>query len=246
MPRVVVFTEGQSELVFVRTTLLLCIDNSKLGFHCLTLRGGRFKTSVYRYGSQDREAYFLIVDAGGDASVLTAMLNRERGLFQKGYDRIIGLRDMYSQAYLRKAGRKVDENVINVFKNNAECTLQRTSNPGKIRLHYAIMELEAWFLGMHDLFARIDARLSVECVKQAVGMELDKIDPQKEFVKPANKLAAILQLIGWQYRKSQRDAERICSLLTIQDYGDATKNGRCSSFAGFRADLLGDPVTSLS
>ena len=105
MRKVAVFTEGQSELVFVRHLLLRVADPSKLSFECHELLAGRLSPVPYRYCGANPEVHFMIVNVHCDEGVLSSIRQREKGLIEKsGYEGILGLRDMYSAAYTRRSG----------------------------------------------------------------------------------------------------------------------------------------------
>ncbi len=46
MRKIAVFTEGESELLFIRKLLFITINNNKLSFECVSL-GGQINNSVY-------------------------------------------------------------------------------------------------------------------------------------------------------------------------------------------------------
>lgn len=102
----------------------------------------------------------------------------------------------------------------------------------------AIMELEAWFLAMYDIFSRINSRLSVDYIEKELGFNLADIDPQTEFFKPAEEVHRIFQLVGLRYQKSTHDVESICSRINTNDLCNAFKNRRCSSFRDFYQEMI--------
>jgi hypothetical protein len=69
----------------------------------------------YAYENEMAEVYFLIVNTQGDGSVLPAIKRREKGLFAQGFQKIIGLRDMYSQAYCEISPGVIDETLIQQY-----------------------------------------------------------------------------------------------------------------------------------
>lgn len=73
---------------------------------------------------------------------------------------------MYSQAYSEISPRIIDNNVMQQFIEGAKHSIATMSQPDKIHFHFAIMELEAWWLCMYTLFAKIDKQLTVEFISQ--------------------------------------------------------------------------------
>lgn len=238
MRKVVIFTEGQSEQIFIRHLLLQTMDCSKVSFRCLRLYAGREIPAKFDYLNPNAEINFLIVNVGQDEKVLSIIKEREANLIRKGFERIIGLRDMYSEEYSKRSPSEINNSITRLFIDGWNSTIQKMSNPSKIRMHIAIMELEAWFLGIYDIFKRINSILSVEYIENELGFNLADIDPQTEFFKPAEEVNRIFQLVGLQYKKKEHDLESICSKINTDDLCNAFKNGRCSRFKDFYEELL--------
>ena len=101
MRKIVLFVEGQAEQIFIREMLLrhYVYDVNLVCIRCLQLISEQLESAEYDYGNEDAPNYYMIINAGGDNKVLSAMLRRQASLFAKGYQMIIGLRDMYSKFY---------------------------------------------------------------------------------------------------------------------------------------------------
>jgi len=214
------------------------MDCSKISFRCLRLYAGREIRAKYDYLNPSAEINFLIVNVGQDEKVLSIIKEREANLIRKGFERIIGLRDMYSEEYSKRSPNEINDIVTMSFIKGWNSTIQKMSDPSKIRMHIAIMELEAWFLGIYDIFKRINSILSVEYIENELGFNLADIDPQTEFFKPAEEVNRIFQLVGLQYKKKEHDVESICSNINNDDLYNSFKNGRCSRFKDFYEELL--------
>ena len=240
MRRIAIFVEGQTALIFVRQMLLLLIDNSKLSFSCWEWYEYELRHCLKfnHYHSPDPDIHFTIIDSRNDEGVLTALKDRERGLLKKGFEKIIGLRDMYSENYRKRAGSNINEQVANAFINEWERGIQEMSDPLKIKIHVSIMELEAWFLGMYSILERINAKLSVDYILERLGFDLRIVDPQKEFFHPTVNLNQVLDLVKLKYDKSRDHVEGICSQIKPEDFNEAFENGRCSCFKDFYDELL--------
>jgi len=99
MKKIAIFVEGQTELITVREFLLREFDYT-VKIECRTLfKPGKFNKAPYDYNSSDAEFHFQIVNVGNDTAVLQRILEREKHMWNSGYEKIIGLRDMYSQIY---------------------------------------------------------------------------------------------------------------------------------------------------
>ncbi len=99
MKKVAVFTEGRGELIFVRNLLPKVFGCEDLSFECFELHSGEFQGVPYRDIRPNSTIHFLIVNVANDGKVITAIKEREAALLKRGYDVIIGLRDVYSEAY---------------------------------------------------------------------------------------------------------------------------------------------------
>ena len=238
MKKVAIFTEGQSEQIFVRHFLEEKIGWEKISFRCIRLHANALHDVPFSYCSPNADVYFLLVNVGNDEKVLSAIKEREKDLFRRGYEKIIALRDMYSESYCRRSARLISDSVTEMFLNHWRSTVQTMSEPSKISLQVAIMELEAWFLGMYCIFERVDSSLSVDYIESELGFNLRSVDPQREFFHPADTLNSIFRLIGLQYGKSKDEVESICSRIRSTDYCTAFEDGRCSSFEEFYNELL--------
>ena len=237
MRRLAVFTEGQTEQVLVRHIVGRVVDHSDLGFDCLRISGTRHERVPFRYGDTSRQIYILLFNVGNDESVITAVRDRKQGLAEKGYE-IIALRDIYSENYLRQAGRCVNQSVVEKMIRSMEKQFGRSTRGSMASLHFAVMEVEAWYLGMYELLEEIHSTLSVDFVESKTGLKLANLDPQSEFVHPSSFLDSLLRLVGDKYKKDRKDAERFASRVTLEHLQTATGGGRCSHLKQFLATLL--------
>jgi hypothetical protein len=238
MRKVAIFTEGQSEQIFVRNLLLQTIDCSKVSFKCFKLYAGKTVPARFDFPNPNAEVSFLIVNVGQDEKVLSIIKEREKDLIRKGFVRILGLRDMYSDEYLKRSPKEINSSVIEAFIDGWNSTIQNMSDPSKIKMHIAVMELEAWFLAIYHIFERKNSKLSVEYIESQLGINLNDIDPQTEFLKPSEEVNRIFQLVGLQYKKKEHDVESICSKINNDDIINVFENGRCSKFKDFYEELL--------
>jgi hypothetical protein len=237
MKKIAVFLEGQSEQIFVRELLRRTCDPNRISFECRQLRSDSMKKARFDYPNPIAEVHFLLVDVGSDEKVLSAVKEREAHLFRMGFERIIALRDMYSAEYHKRSPNVIDEAVIQDFVSGALTTISSMSAPQAIRVHFSVMELEAWLLAMYRLFERIDPKLTVDFIETELGFRLPDVDPQKLFYRPADVLDRIMQLAERSYRKSRGDVESICRRIDLDDISCATANSRCSLLKDFYADI---------
>lgn len=186
MEKIVFFVEWSTELIFVRE-ILPKILWFEISINCMELRSNKLKSVKYNYWSPESKLYFLIIDVWNDEKVLSVIKEREKSMIKNWYKKIIRLRDMYSEKYLNKTkkDRKIDKSVTNKFIKSAQDEIKLMNNSDKISLHFAIMEIEAWFLAFYQVFEKINPKLTCKFMKNITWYNLKDIDPQTEFFKPS-------------------------------------------------------------
>lgn len=239
--KLAVFVEGQTELIFVREFLKqwYAYDINVIGFDCYKLLSDEFCDASYKYGSEDSENYFFLVNVGNDNTVLSAIIKRIKFLQNKGFQVVVGLRDMYSRLYIKDAGkREIVDSVSQQYFNSVKEVLGNIENGSFVDFHFAIMEVEAWFLGVPGFLEKLDECLTPDYVKQEVGIDLEN-DPERTIFHPAAELGKIYSLAGKQYDKHQSDISAIMATLTPDDFLELITSGKCNAFKAFAESLLG-------
>jgi len=150
MRKFVIFVEGQAEFITVREFLLREF-NYVVNIECRTLfNASELRKAPYDHVNPMAQYHFQVINSGNDAAVLKRILEREQSLWEAGYEKIVGLRDMYSEDY-REEARQIDPAITQRFIDGANETLrQKAKFPEKIMFCFAIMEVEAWFLGISN------------------------------------------------------------------------------------------------
>ena len=235
MKKVVIFTEGQAELLFVRELLIRTIDNNDLSFECFELMAGRQFPFPYEQSSPTAKIHFLIINVGTDERVLSEINDRGTKYTNQGIE-IIGLRDMYSEAY-KKYSNQIDQKVINMICQYHEKIIRQINHSDMIHFFFAIMELEAWFLAMYRIFERIDPSLTTENIEKKLNYDLERDDPEKTYFHPAVQVVQILQLAGRNYKKHQSDVLSIVSQINEEDIKNVISNNFCSCFVQLHSEI---------
>ncbi len=232
--KIAIFVEGQTEATFIRNMLSLVLGHDKISCDITTLsRGTRTPYSIVNPTAQHE---YVILIAPGDSSVLSSMLERYPRLIAEGYDRVVGLRDMYGEAY-RKVATKVDRAIIQKFCDGSNAQLASVTPPDKIHFHFAIMELEAWFLAMPGLFQGVDHSLTVSQIKDKGGIDLAVIKVEDIF-HPAKTVGEIFDIVGKQYKKTESDAEAITAKLAKDAIEDLVVTNNSPSFTDFYRSIM--------
>jgi hypothetical protein len=149
------------------------------------------------------EYYVLIMDCAGDDSVKSRIIEEYDGLVTKGYEAIIGIRDVYPlpQDAIPELTRRLPLYVKTV--------------PVRVVFVLAVMEVEAWFLAEYTHFERMATALTVASISANLGFDPSE-DDMEQRLNPAGDLHAAYQLVGLAYSKRRANVQRTVGEL---DYG---------------------------
>lgn len=246
MKRIAIFVEGHGELIFVREFLLKWFEWN-VEVQCLEVRSSNYFPTEYDNLNPTASFHFQIWNVGSDLNVLPEMKRRANKLFNNGYTKIVGLRDMFGDQYkklLEKRNRRQEiDNELNnkiQFSNENQIKdflteMQLTENC--IQMCFSIMELEAWILSFSDLQARIDTQLTNDFIYKNLNINLLEIDTETTFFHPKEKLKAIWELVGKNYGKHQKEMNEIMGHLDKNDFEELLESGKCNSFKHFVTSL---------
>jgi hypothetical protein len=242
--KIAIFVEGQTELVFVREMLLTLFEHTNIHLECYNLfTDTKHDNAEYPFPNQKADFCFEINNVGNDNRVLQAILKREQLMWNSGFDRIIGLRDMYSRNYKETLAEKglpnaIDTAINQAFITGTNSTIQKQAKqPDKIYFHYSIMEIEAWILGMYFIFKKFDGLLTSAYIKEKLGFDLAEANVAEGFFRPAEVLDNILGLSAEKYEKSKSDINSIAAKMDKMYLQDLLLSGRCPSFNHFYGSL---------
>ena len=240
-----VYVEGQSELLFVADILQKYsnYDASLCGFKCINLVADNLCEIKYpSQGGQYSTNFYQIVNVNNDNRVISKLNKDIPNLLKNGFDIIIGLKDVYSETYEKLCRNPIVDRVSieKMFQNQRVCIKDQGAD---CRLHFAIMEYEAWILAL--LKKSIDTKGS-DFNKRCEDLKYDiKCDPELTIYHPTKWVREIMQSCGIDYCKSDSDSYSILSSLTTDDYEALRYSGRCLSFAKFLDSLLGKDCPNL-
>jgi len=236
--RIAFFVEGLTETIFIRSLLLNIFDSSKLEIMFVRLLNSSRGAPTYSMPNPTAIIKFLLIDVEGDSNVLSGIKEREKDFFSKGYKKIIGLRDMYSDEYKRTSKkREIDDRIVSLIISKAQGEIDKMNNPKLIKLHFATMEIEAWFIAMVDVLNKIDIRLTHSFIKRKLSFDILIIDPQLFFRKPSNDLAKIYLLVGKTYQKTKKSLESLMSKMQKEDFYNLYNSGKVSNYKIFFEDV---------
>ena len=201
----------------------------ELCIRCLKLVAERLNPSEYDFGNDNANNYFLIINAGCDNKVLSAMLHRRNGLVSEGYRMIIGLRDMYCALYRELSplavSPKMNQEIISAARQQiAEAKVS------DVIIDFAIMEVETWMLALLD---RWRGSLSDD----EIARFLNPNDPLENIYHPAGVVKDLSGIAGEPYDKHVSQVNSIMSKIEWEDYCALYSSNRCPSFNVFLDDL---------
>jgi hypothetical protein len=207
LKKLAIFVEGYTELLFVDALLNEMVVPHNILIEQRKIRGGgaaRRTSALIKAASaaSGQQYYVLLVDCGGDALVKNRIQEEHDGLSKKGYEKIIGIRDVRPQF------RRED---IPRLELGLRTHVKTSLIPVEFIL--GVMEVEAWFLAEFSHFERIDPAITVAAIGHSLGFDPENGDMSLREA-PADDLNACYALAGKKYSKG--DDEGAVKAL---DYG---------------------------
>ncbi|MBD5356467.1 MAG: DUF4276 family protein [Bacteroides sp.] len=237
--KIAVYVEGHTELIFVCEFLRKWYDNdpSKVCIRYEYLNGVRPIKKNLEFGDKHSQRIYIIVNAGNDTTALSGAFKTASNRKSNGLDRILVLRDMYSKKYRQdKKQRGIDPIRNNKFINEAQSEINKRGFKGYVYCHFAIMEIEAWFLGMGWYFQKVDSSFTPDYLLSQLKFDL-KDDPETKYYHPVKWMEKIYKHFGSNYRKHEKEVNSIMSNLDKSDFETLFRSGKCASFNSFVVNL---------
>lgn len=241
MKKVAIYVEGKTEMFFVYHLLLNIYSSrrSQMAIDCFeVLKDGDFGSMGCRICNENAKFYFEIINVGGDKKLLSTIINRGAYNEKKGFQKIIGIRDMYSLEYKHKS-KIIDQDVSQRFIEQARKEINdRYCNPKKIVFIFSIMEIEAWLLAFYKVFERQDKNLSKKEISNILGFDIETENPENKLFHPKKNIEDIYEhsskLIKY---KEGESVSKFMSKLKESDITEAKANGKISHFFIFLEEL---------
>ncbi len=217
MKRIAIFVEGLTEQILVRRMLESVLQRKEIAIQTVKLSGGhnsRMSFTVMQAAQVHRqtEYYVLIYDCGGETNVKGYLMMQHRSLVDKGYSCILGLRDVYPNFQ--------HEDVPKLRRGlNYDISQKRAV----IKIHLAIMETEAWFLGEYRHFTRVSQKLTPEFIEKRLGF-----NPRTENMElrqaPAHDLKEVYRLVDRDYTKKRKKLNSVVEKLDFHYFTHGLAN----------------------
>lgn len=239
--KIAIFVEGQAEYIFVREFLQKWYgyDPEHLGIECYAFRSDKTNNVPYPFGDRNSEIFYQIYNVGNDNSVLSKIMKNAERLKNAGFQLIIGLSDMFCDQYHKTSGlpRTIKEETNQLFIQKRQNIIKEKKLQDFVHYHFAIMEVEAWFLGMYQYLLKIDTKLTPKYILKNLDVNLNN-DPETTIYHPAKVLDDIYGLVNNKYGKHESDINKITGLLDKTDFENLINSDRCHSFKDFATDIL--------
>lgn len=224
MKRAAFFVEGLTELLFVKRLLSEVAGAKRIIFQEEAWHSKAFVTLTSAPLTPGDETHFaLIIDCQGDRSVKSAMMDRRQRLQAAGYERLVGLRDVYPE----------DRSTIADLRRSLRYGVP--TRGVRTTIYLAVMEIEAWFVQELSHFARIDSSLT-DAVLQASGILMPQGLSAETLDHPAATLDEIYKLANKRYRKRRAQLSRTVDALDFAELYLRHRDG-LPSFASFVGEI---------
>lgn len=207
--KLAIFVEGQTERILITRLLQEIAGYKKVSVEVYQVRGDKANRKIQPLKSNLIEVapfFILLYDCGCDSHVLSDIKKQHNNLTNNGYEKILGLRDLYPEPLENRT--KVENGIKGFLK-----TFQKNGIP--ISMILVIMEIEAWFLGEYSFLTKIDSCLTSNFILHNLGFDLNALDVE-QIPHPSEALNKIYQLIQRSYDKSETTVEEIASLLNYE------------------------------
>lgn len=217
MKRIAFFVEGQTEQIFINRLVKEILGTQNVNIIQKQFRGGTNipKQEIVRNLSFSRNPQYeiLIFDCGSDNRVKSEILNNIKNLRERGYEKIIGLRDLYPMP--------IDE-LERLEKGLRFLPPKLKDDAPHFDVIVAVHEIEAWFLAETNHLRKIDKKLTGRFIKERLGFDPYVIDAE-EREHPAKDLDNIYRLVGKSYTKKYNTTTRVVNRL---DFNNVRNNLR--------------------
>jgi len=204
--KIACFVEGQTEQIFVERLFQEIAGHKNISIETYKFQGGKgnrrtqpLKLSIVK----DAPFFVLLYNCDCDSQVLSDIKDQQISLTNSGYEKIIGLRDLYPTPLEKK--QEVEKGIRGNLK-----VWQHKGIP--ISMNLAVMEIEAWFLAEWNYLAKIDNRLTCDFILQKCGLDLRIIDSEQR-AHPSQDLDEIYRLVSRNYDKSEKTSQEIINNL---------------------------------
>lgn len=216
MRKLAIFVEGQTEQIFIQRLIEEIAGKKNLTVQLDQLQGGANapRTTINQLiikSPEETKYYVLIRDSATDSRVVSDVRDTIHNLHSQGYDRVIGLRDLYPL--------NIDE--LQDVEEASNTYIPRNLMPANIII--AVREIETWFLAEINHYQAIHPNLNIPLIDQQLGINIPSINIES-IEHPSQTLHSIYKLVGLAYKKSRNQVARTVNALDIENIYLELKN----------------------
>jgi hypothetical protein len=207
--KIACFVEGQTEQIFVERLFQEIAGHKNISIKTYKFQGGKANRKIQTLKlSTIKNAPFIVLlyDCGNDAHVVSDIIKQHQSLTKKGYEKILGLRDLYPKPLGKK--EEIETGIRGILR-----PLQKIGVPISVIL--AVMEIEAWFLAEWHYFDKLDSRLTPDFILQELNLDLINTDVEKR-PHPTEDLKDIYRLVSRKYDKNEKASQEIINNLDYE------------------------------
>lgn len=207
MKKIAIFTEGQTEQLLIEKIIKEAAGARDISITKMKASGRSNSSRSFKVitaESKDTQYFVLMVDCSSDSKVKSDILDEYSKLSAAGYQKIIGIRDVYP-----------DVSYAETSKLRAGLNVGLPEGIPKVSFILGVMEIEAWLLAEHNHFSKIHEKITVNRIKETLGINLinDDLEQRK---KPSEDLYNIYWLESIHYDKSKKKImDKILSVLDL-------------------------------
>jgi hypothetical protein len=207
--KIACFVEGQTEQIFVERLFQEIAGHKNISIETYKFQGRKANRKIQTLKlSTIKNAPFIVLlyDCGNDAHVVSDIIKQHQRLTKKGYEKILGLRDLYPKPLGKK--EEIETGIRGILR-----PLQKRGVPISVIL--AVMEIEAWFLAEWHYFDKLDSRLTPDFILQELSLDLINTDVEKR-PHPTEDLKDIYRLVSRKYDKNEKASQEIINNLDYE------------------------------
>ena len=210
MKKAAIFVEGQTERIFIEWMLDQLVKSNRLYVEAKRLFGskkgfGRIVLQARERANPNAEFYVLIVDSGGESSVVSDLNDQYQSLVAANHSVIIALRD-------------VAPNFEYEDRQTLQAAIEQVvaSTPVKPLIVLATMETEAWFIAECSHFKKLNPGLNIGVANTVLGIDVTN-DDIEQVPRPSISLQEIYATVGLTWDKSETGVKRTVNLLDLTE-----------------------------
>lgn len=197
MRRLAVFVEGYTELLFVDRMIKEIASKNQIAIQHRQIRGGgrngktpRTHIEIFTPEICNGESrYVLIVDCGGDQLVAQRIREEHAALTRSGYEKIVGIRDVYPE-FTKDDIPRLRQGMMYGVKTSL----------APVQFVLSVMEIEAWFIAEYNHFPKIDPAITVEIIRDRLGFD-PTLGDLSDRLNPAGDISSAYGIGGKAYEK---------------------------------------------